>query len=105
MINQSRCTWIIAFLHIILGASGCGSILSHEKVAQVPHKDVVLAMEIKAKLVEEPQISAAAIHVEATNGLVILSGFVETSSQRQLANSIAQQVPGVIRIDNQIQVK
>ncbi len=105
MINKSRYKWIVVYLYIILGASGCAGILSHENVAQEPQEDIVLAMKIKARLVEEPQISAAAIHVEATNGLIILSGFVETNSQRQLANSITQQVPGVVRIDDQIQVK
>ncbi len=105
MIYKSRCIWIVAYLYIIFGATGCAGILSHEGVAQEPQEDVVLAMKIKARLVKEPQISAAAIHVEATSGLVTLSGFVETNSQHQLAHSIAQQVPGVIQIDNQIQVK
>ncbi len=105
MIYKVSYIWVIGCLCILFGTSGCAGLLSSESIEQAPQEDIVLAMKIKAQLMESPELSAAAIHVEASNGRVVLSGFVETKSQRQLANSIAQQTPNVIRVDDQIQVK
>ena len=105
MIYKIRYIWIINYLLFSLGISGCAGLLGSETVEQAPKADIELAMKIKAQLIEAPNLSAAAIHVEASNGLVVLSGFVETKSQRQLAHSIAQQTPDVIRVDDQIEVK
>ncbi len=105
MVYKVYYIWIISYLLILLGISGCAGLLGSETVEQAPQADIALAMKIKAQLIEAPNLSAAAIHVEASNGLVVLSGFVETKSQRQLANSIAQKVPNVTQVDNQIQVK
>jgi osmotically-inducible protein OsmY len=37
--------------------------------------------------------------------VVQLSGFVEKESQRQLARTVAQRVPGVKQVKNRIEVK
>ncbi len=50
-------------------------------------------------------LDAAAIHVEASKGVVQLSGFVEKESQRQLARAVAQRVSGVKQVKNRIEVK
>ena len=105
MIYKVRYIGVIGCVCILFGMSGCAGLFSSESVEQAPQEDVALAMKIKVQLIEAPELSAAAIHVEASNGLVVLSGFVETKSQRQLAHSITQQTPNVTRIDNQIQVK
>ncbi len=105
MINKVRFIWVIGYLFILLGASGCAGLLSPESIEQAPQEDITLAMKIKAQLIESPELSAAAIHVEASAGQVVLSGYVETNSQRHLAYSIAQQTPNVTQVDNQIQVK
>ncbi len=105
MTYKVRYIWIIGYILILFGISGCAGLLGSETVEQAPKADIALAMKIKAQLIEAPNLSAAAIHVEASNGRVVLSGFVETESQRQLANSIALQVPSATQVDNQIQVK
>jgi hyperosmotically inducible protein len=64
-----------------------------------------MAMKVKAALIENEQLSAAAITVEASNNRIRLSGFVETDSQRQLASEVASQVPGVTEVTNDIEVK
>ena len=104
MIPKVRHIWIVSYLLITVVISGCAGLFS-PKIEEAPQKDIILAMKIKAKLIKAEKLSAAAIHVETSNGVVILSGFVETESQRQLASAITQQIPNVKRIDNQIQVK
>ncbi|PTN11998.1 BON domain-containing protein [Nitrosomonas aestuarii] len=105
MIKIIRHIWILGFLIIMIGLSGCAGLLSTETVESASEEDVILAMEIKAKLIEATELSAAPIHVEASNGIVVLSGFTETESQRQLANSIARKTRNVKQVDNRIQVK
>jgi osmotically-inducible protein OsmY len=85
--------------------NGCAGLHNAKTVEEIPQEDVVLAMKIKAKLIESKELNAAAINVEASNGLVKLSGFVETQSQRKLALSITQQIPNIKKVDNQIKVK
>lgn len=99
--------WMIGYLILIGGITGCvGLFSSHSiEIEEGSQEDVVLAMQIKAKLIEAKELNAAAIQVESTKGLVVLRGFVETESQRQLASSITQKTPNVKRVDNQIKVK
>ncbi len=97
-------TWIIGSLFIVFSMGGCAS-FNPDTVEEAPQQDIILAMRVKAKLIETKELKAAAIHVEAANGLVVISGFVETESQRQLATSVAQQVPNVKQVNNQIKVK
>lgn len=97
--------WISGCLFIILGISGCAGLLSPQRIEEPPQKDIILAMKIKAKLIEAKELNAAAINVKASNGLVILRGFVETESQRQLAGKITRRISSVKQVDNQIQIK
>ncbi|WP_160817600.1 BON domain-containing protein [Nitrosomonas oligotropha] len=96
--------WLILYLFLLV-ISGCSGIRGTKAVEVVPKEDLVLAMRIKAKLIETKELNAAAINVDASNGLVKLSGFVDTYSQRKLAQSITQQIPKVEQVDNQIKIK
>lgn len=97
---------IIIYLLILFTLSGCAGLFTHKPlITKEKQEDITLAMEAKARLIETKELSAAAIHVEASSGVVILSGFVETESQRQLAGSVTKKVPNVKRVDNKIKVK
>jgi len=93
------------YFFISVGINGCAGFHSSKALKEVSQEDIVLAMKIKAKLIEAKELNAAAINIEASNGLVKLRGFVETQSQRKLAHSITQQIPNVKKVDNQIKVK
>lgn len=105
--QKIRKIWMIGYLILISGITGCAGLFSPHpiEIEEGSQEDVVLAMKIKAKLIEAKEFNAAAIQVESTNGLIVLKGFVETESQRQLASSITQKTPNVKRVDNQIKVK
>ena len=104
-IRKIRHRGSIIYLLIMIEVSGCASLFSPQAVEEAPAEDRILAMKIKAKLIEAKELKAAAIHVDASNGSVTLSGFVESESQRQLATSITQRTPDVKQVDNQIKVK
>ena len=95
----------IQYLFIILLFSGCASLFSSEAIDTKKKQDVVLAMKIKSKFIESPELSGAAIHVDALQGIVQLRGFVETPSQRELAGTIARQFPDAKQVENQIEIK
>lgn len=76
-----------------------------ETVEREPQEDVVLAMKIKSKFIQSDELSAAAIHVEASKHVVKLTGFVETQTQKELAGEIAQLTSGVSQVKNFIEVK
>ena len=105
MIQKIRYIWMLGYLIVMVGISGCAGLISTESVESAPEEDVILAMKIKAKLIEATELSAAPIHVEASNGIVTLSGFTETDAQRRLAHSIAEKTGDVKQVDNRIQVK
>lgn len=106
-IRRIHAIWIVGYLILIGGITSCAGLLNPHpiEIEEESQEDIVLAMKIKAELIEAKELNAAAIHVESINGLVVLKGFVETESQRQLASSITQKIPNVKRVDNQIKVK
>ena len=47
----------------------------------------------------DPVVSASAIHVETTAGVVSLTGFVDSDQERRRAIQLAQGVAGVEEVD------
>jgi hyperosmotically inducible protein len=64
-----------------------------------------LTTAIKAKLITEPGISAMSINVDATEGLVTLSGTVASHEQAAKAVKIASETDGVQKVVSTLQVK
>ncbi len=94
---------IVAILIPVFFIVGCSSLSFRQQ--EQPDPDSILAMNIRARLIENDNLNAAAIQVKASDGLIVLSGFVDNDQQRKLASTIAQQNPEVKRIDNKIVVK
>lgn len=67
--------------------------------------DTTITTQVKARMVENKQVDAAAISVETLNGTVMLSGFAKSSSERDTAENIARGVKGVREVKNQISVR
>ena len=104
--NQKSFLLWAAMVFIVVTLNGCASLFGDtEGVEEKPRKDVLMAMKVKSALIETAELSAAAIEVEASNGRIQLSGFVETASQRRLASDVANQVTGVKEVRNQIKIK
>src|SRR5512143_3666594 len=91
-------------LTLALALTGCTTLFGGDVVKEEPPQDAAIATKIKAKLIEE-RVGAAAIRVESDQGVVKLSGFVDSEQQRQRATALAQSVPGVKSVNNTIEVK
>jgi osmotically-inducible protein OsmY len=91
---------------MVVTLSSCVNLFGDsEGIEEKPQEDVMMAMKVKAALIGTSQLSAAAIEVEASDGQVRLSGFVETATQRQWAGDVASRVSGVKNVINDIEVK
>lgn len=65
--------------------------------------DAKLTADVKAHLKTHRELSAPnSVYVQTRDGVVYLTGQVATDLQRDTAASIAEKVPGVVRVVNSI---
>lgn len=85
----------------LLTMGGCTVLRGQSTVGQAVD-DTAITTQVKARFAESPVVSALAINVETVHGVVQLSGFAKTASERTTAESIARQVPHVKSVKNDI---
>jgi BON domain-containing protein len=82
-------------------AGGCNTVQSPNRQAS----DVQITTQVKAKLASDVRPSSLTnIDVNTTNGVVTLAGQVENAEVKHRAETVAASVPGVVRINNNLQV-
>lgn len=67
--------------------------------------DTATTSEIKAKLLADDIVPSRKVKVETTDGVVQLSGSVDSKAQSERAESIAKAIDGVKSVKNDLQVK
>jgi hyperosmotically inducible periplasmic protein len=67
--------------------------------------DSVVTTKVKAALVAEPATKARDITVITREGIVQLSGFVDSATEKATAGEVAQGVAGVKQVRNDLEVK
>lgn len=67
--------------------------------------DAVITTKVKAVIFEDDNLSSMNINVETSNGIVQLSGFVESEADIDTAENLAATVKGVKDIENNLQVR
>lgn len=67
--------------------------------------DKAIAAKVKATIVQEPELKATQINVETYNGVVQLSGFVDSENDIRRAGEVANGVTGVKSVINNIVVR
>ena len=88
----------------LIVTSGCAVTRGQETVGAYVD-DAAITTSVKAKMVEDKNVDAAAIKVETLNGEVMLSGFAKSSVEKNTAGSIAMKVKGVKAVKNEIAVR
>jgi osmotically-inducible protein OsmY len=71
----------------------------------VAASDTALTTKVKANIFKEPDLKSMAIHVETENGVVMLSGFVDSKAEAEKAVKVAKNVDGVTSVKSAIKVK
>jgi|SRR5690606_17166526 len=67
--------------------------------------DAAITTKVKAKLAEDKTVSATSISVETLNGVVMLSGFAKSGTEKSRAEALAREVNGVKSVKNQVVVQ
>ncbi len=88
----------------VLAAPGCAVHRGQETVGAYID-DTTITTQIKARFVDNTQVSATAISVETLNGTVLLSGFAKNADEKAMAERIARGVNGVKAVRNEVVVR
>jgi hyperosmotically inducible protein len=81
-------------------ASDTGSAKSSQPVA-----DTVITTKVKAELVKDRDTKAMGVNVETKNGVVTLSGAVDSAAEKDKAEQDARGIKGVVDVTNNLSVK
>jgi hyperosmotically inducible periplasmic protein len=67
--------------------------------------DATVTARVKTALIQAPDVKAHQINVETHNGVVQLSGFVDSEDEARRAIDAADDIPGVKKVENDMRVK
>ncbi len=84
--------------------SGCAVADGQSTVGQYVD-DATITTRVKARMAEDPQVSAMRINVETLNGTVQLAGFATSQNEKDRAAQMAREVNGVRDVRNNIVVR
>jgi len=92
--------WLYAVLLFFLLVACRTNVTPEQQV-----KDAQILTEVKAKLAQDLGVgSITNISVNVTNGVVTLSGQVDSADRKARAAAIAKSVPNVARVNDNLQV-
>jgi osmotically-inducible protein OsmY len=88
----------------MVAVTGC-SVTSKQSTVGEYVDDSTVTARVKTRFAEDPQVSAMRINVETLKGVVQLSGFATSATEKARAAEVARQVPGVQEVRNNIIVR
>lgn len=88
----------------VLTTTGCAVARQQESVGAYID-DSALTARVKAAFADDPTVSAMSISVETMQGVVQLSGFAKSATERAKADAIARGTGGVKGVRNDIVVR
>ena len=102
--NIRNCIAAAIAASALVVTSGCAVSRGQETIGAYVD-DAAITTSVKARMVEDKAVDAAAIKVETLNGTVMLSGFAKSSIEKSTAESIAMKVKGVKSVQNNVAVR
>ena len=97
--NRILTVWLLAFA-MCCGLAGCMTTKSPEQ----RQADKDLAEQVQAALTADKNLYSRHIVVRGDNGVVTLGGYVWTPEEMSAAVQIAEDVPGVTKVVNRMEV-
>jgi hyperosmotically inducible periplasmic protein len=93
---------LTATLALLFFVTGCQALTGRTMGENLD--DSYITTADKSKLASDKVVSLTRVEVETNNGIVYLTGQVETAEQRSHIGSLAAQVEGVKKVVNNLQV-
>ena len=100
---RSIATAVLASV-VALTTAGCAVTSGQSSVGQAID-DTAITTRVKAKMAEDPAVSAMRIQVETLNGTVQLSGFAVSQAEKDRAGTLARGVSDVREVRNNIIIR
>lgn len=101
---MNRAGVLLAVVMAAPAATGCALLPPHRSTAETA-ADRALAARVETALNDDPRIYARHVDVDATGGIVSLSGYVWSTGELYAAREVAAGVPGVVRVDSELELK
>jgi osmotically-inducible protein OsmY len=87
-----------ALLLVFLAASVC-------LAANKPLSDNAIVDQVRLRLSADPDVKGGALMADSKDGVVTLTGTVETQHQKDKATKLAKKVKGVKQVINNLEIK
>lgn len=94
----------IAASIVLLVASGCAVTRGQETVGAYVD-DTAITTAVKGRYIDNKDVDASSIRVETLNGIVMLSGFAKSSTEKATAETLAWKVNGVKAVKNELAIR
>jgi len=104
MVKRDRMFKFLICIWLITLSLGCAATQKHESTGQYID-DSVITTKVKAAILDEPSLKVFQINVETYQGVVQLSGFVDSAQSIKKAGEVAGSVEGVKEVKNDLIVK
>ena len=98
MIHSTQFKAQMAVVMAVLMLAGCAAMTGRQSPGAAVD-DTAITTKVKSSLLADPVVSALAIDVDTTDGVVSLTGIVVSEQERQRAVQLAQGIAGVKRVD------
>ncbi len=94
----------VMFTICVIFMAGCQTPVGQHLFTS-PSTDTSITTAVLEAMLTNDTISTLNIHVETTNGIVSLSGYVKTIRQSDTSEEVARKTPGVKSVQNNIIVR
>jgi|SwirhisoilCB1_FD_contig_121_140588_length_440_multi_4_in_0_out_0_1 hyperosmotically inducible periplasmic protein len=102
--NRKRASVLITAASCMLAAGAVFADATGTKSDQ-PVTDSYITTKVKAELAKDHDTKATKIHVKTKDGVVALTGVVNSSAEKTKAEEDARTVKGVVDVKNGLQIK
>jgi len=94
---------LLLLLGVVFAGAGCG--LFHKKAPPVTYNDPQLKEKVESALKPEPLLKDHHVTVRSINGVVELSGEVDSIVAKERAGLAAAAVSGIVQVKNDLLVR
>ncbi len=103
--SKSRATEIAQMTKGVIRVDNSLEVRNTDTTAGTMIDDSLLTTKVKAALIDNPKTKARQINVETLRGVVQLSGFVDSSTEKEEAATVAASIAGVKEVHNELAIK
>lgn len=104
MLRLNRIVKLLVCFILVTALVGCASTQKRQSAGEYVD-DSVITTKVKTAIFNEPTLKTTQINVKTYNGVVQLSGFVDTPASVTRAGEVAERIEGVMAVKNDLIVK